>query len=51
MLWQKFTRKKIQVRCGQNLQAKYFRYAVAKNTTKPSIAFCALHVVNSFLDK
>ena len=29
-----------------NVAAKQFRYAVAKNTTKPEIAFCALHVVS-----
>ena len=32
---------------SQNVAAKKFRYAVAKNTTKPEIAFCALHVVSS----
>ena len=30
-----------------SVAAKKFRYAVAKNTTKPEIAFCALHVVSS----
>ena len=30
---------------------KMFRYAVAKNTTKPSIAFCALHVVSCFRNR
>ena len=32
---------------SQNVAVKKFRYAVAKNTTKPEIAFCALHVVSS----